>query len=115
MRRPRVRHRRGSAVAGQCGECINLSGSGEPCSRQQPCAEGLQCDVELETCQQATPAVATGQACESSFDSGTLGGNCANPNDLCINEVCTTVQLAARGKPAARPIKSSGGRLGLHQ
>ncbi|MEE2836139.1 MAG: hypothetical protein VYB65_09000 [Myxococcota bacterium] len=87
-----------SAEAGQCGECINLSGSGEPCSRQQPCAEGLQCDVELETCQQATPAVGTGQACESSFDSGTLGGNCANPNDLCINEVCTTVQLAAPGQ-----------------
>ena len=41
--------------------------------------------------------MATGQACEGSILESSE--RCANPNDLCVDGACTTVNLASAGQP----------------
>ena len=85
-----------SAEPGQCGQCVNPAALGEACSQVLVCAEDGECDPESSVCVTKTPKSATGQPCESDFSS--IEGNCENPMDLCVDNVCTTYTLAQAGE-----------------
>lgn len=85
-----------SAEPGQCGECVNPAALGEACSLILVCAEDGECDPERSVCVAKTPKSATGQPCESDLSS--IEGNCENPMDLCVDNVCTTYTLAQAGE-----------------
>jgi len=85
-----------SAASGQCGECVSPAAIGEACNEEVKCAQGGRCDNQSDQCVAETPKVATGQACESDLSS--LEGNCENPMDLCVDDVCKTLGLAQAGE-----------------
>ena len=84
--------------------CTALPGNGEPCgvdaSSIAQCAEGLACDVTLETplCLAMPAASGPGEACESTCQAGLT---CRCTDDACASKTCQWARLAGESCAAA--------------